>query len=119
MRIWGVMDDCIRTGVSTSERTLPGRLGLRRRAPMLYRRLMRGSVGCLSLSLFRGVILPLYLGSTLAWELQRCPLSDRVGHPGNPSGPRIAMQKLTKSLVRMRMEIFLALEYLQRALHEW
>ncbi|KAF9054320.1 serine dehydratase alpha chain-domain-containing protein [Panaeolus papilionaceus] len=42
MRIWGVMDECIRTGVSTSEHTLPGRLGLRRRAPMLYRRLMRG-----------------------------------------------------------------------------
>lgn len=44
MRIWSVMDDCIRTGVSTSETTLPGRLRLRRRAPMLYRRLMRGYV---------------------------------------------------------------------------
>jgi L-serine deaminase len=44
MRIWGVMDECIRTGVSTSDTTLPGRLGLRRRAPMLYRRLMRGCV---------------------------------------------------------------------------
>ncbi|TFY80953.1 hypothetical protein EWM64_g3058 [Hericium alpestre] len=42
MRIWRVMDDCIRTGVATTETTLPGRLGLRRRAPMLYRRLMRG-----------------------------------------------------------------------------
>ncbi|TDL23659.1 L-serine ammonia-lyase [Rickenella mellea] len=42
MRIWSVMDDCIRTGVATTETTLPGRLGLRRRAPMLYRRLMRG-----------------------------------------------------------------------------
>ncbi|KJA25672.1 hypothetical protein HYPSUDRAFT_84980 [Hypholoma sublateritium FD-334 SS-4] len=42
MRIWQVMDECIRTGVSTSETTLPGRLGVRRRAPMLYRRLMRG-----------------------------------------------------------------------------
>jgi L-serine deaminase len=42
MRIWSVMDDCIRIGVSTTETTLPGRLGLRRRAPMLYRRLMRG-----------------------------------------------------------------------------
>ncbi|KAF4611097.1 hypothetical protein D9613_006797 [Agrocybe pediades] len=42
MRIWEVMDECIRTGVSTSEKTLPGRLGLRRRAPILYRRLMRG-----------------------------------------------------------------------------
>lgn len=36
------MDECIHTGVSTSETTLPGRLRLRRRAPMLYRRLMRG-----------------------------------------------------------------------------
>ncbi|KIM56490.1 hypothetical protein SCLCIDRAFT_1220283 [Scleroderma citrinum Foug A] len=42
LRIWAVMDDCIRTGVSTTQKTLPGRLGLRRRAPMLYRRLMRG-----------------------------------------------------------------------------
>ncbi|KAI0793973.1 L-serine ammonia-lyase [Fomes fomentarius] len=42
MRIWGVMDDCIRTGVSSAEEKLPGRLGLRRRAPILYRRLMRG-----------------------------------------------------------------------------
>ncbi|EMD38868.1 hypothetical protein CERSUDRAFT_92905 [Gelatoporia subvermispora B] len=44
LRIWGVMDDCIRTGVSSTEEKLPGRLGLRRRAPMLYRRLMRGFV---------------------------------------------------------------------------
>ncbi|KZS94390.1 L-serine ammonia-lyase [Sistotremastrum niveocremeum HHB9708] len=42
MTIWRVMDECIRTGVTTAERTLPGRLGLRRRAPALYRRLMRG-----------------------------------------------------------------------------
>ncbi|KAK0467320.1 serine dehydratase alpha chain-domain-containing protein [Desarmillaria tabescens] len=41
-RIWEVMDDCIRAGVSAVDPTLPGRLGLRRRAPMLYRRLMRG-----------------------------------------------------------------------------
>lgn len=42
MRIWAVMDDCIRMGVTTTETTLPGRLRLRRRAPMLYQRLMRG-----------------------------------------------------------------------------
>lgn len=42
MRIWAVMDGCIRSGVVTSESTLPGRLKLRRRAPILYRRLMRG-----------------------------------------------------------------------------
>ncbi|KAI0033690.1 serine dehydratase alpha chain-domain-containing protein [Vararia minispora EC-137] len=41
-RIWSVMDDCIRTGVHAHEPKLPGRIGLRRRAPMLYRRLMRG-----------------------------------------------------------------------------
>lgn len=44
MRIWAVMDECIRSGVATAEKTLPGRLGLRRRAPILYRRLMRGWV---------------------------------------------------------------------------
>ncbi|KAF9078109.1 L-serine ammonia-lyase [Rhodocollybia butyracea] len=42
LRIWSVMDDCIRTGVSSTSPTLPGRLGLRRRAPILYKRLMRG-----------------------------------------------------------------------------
>lgn len=42
------MDACIRTGVSTSERTLPGSLGLHRRAPMLYQRLMRGFYPALS-----------------------------------------------------------------------
>jgi hypothetical protein len=44
MRIWNVMDQCIRTGVSTSETVLPGRLKLRRKAPMLYNRLLRGYV---------------------------------------------------------------------------
>lgn len=53
MEIWRVMDDCIRAGVSTTETTLPGRLGLRRRAPMLYRRLMRGYVSyCNVIGLF-------------------------------------------------------------------
>ncbi|KAG8682881.1 hypothetical protein FRC09_016462, partial [Ceratobasidium sp. 395] len=42
LKIWTVMDECIRTGVSSVEPELPGRLRLRRRAPMLYKRLMRG-----------------------------------------------------------------------------
>lgn len=42
MRIWRTMDDCIRAGVTSKVETLPGRLGLKRKAPMLYRRLMRG-----------------------------------------------------------------------------
>lgn len=37
-----VLKEQTRTGVATTETTLPGRLRLRRRAPMLYRRLMRG-----------------------------------------------------------------------------
>lgn len=36
------MDECIRSGVSTTSEVLPGRLGLARRAPKLYRRLMKG-----------------------------------------------------------------------------
>ncbi|CCO28496.1 L-serine dehydratase [Rhizoctonia solani AG-1 IB] len=42
LKIWATMDECIRTGVSSAETELPGRLRLRRRAPMLYKRLMRG-----------------------------------------------------------------------------
>ena len=37
MRIWTVMDECIRCGVSTAEEVLPGRLQLARKAPKLYR----------------------------------------------------------------------------------
>ncbi|ETW78941.1 hypothetical protein HETIRDRAFT_387140 [Heterobasidion irregulare TC 32-1] len=55
MRIWGVMDNCIRTGVHSTETTLPGRLGLRRRAPMLYRRLMRGFYPGLSIPHFPAI----------------------------------------------------------------
>ncbi|EUC59742.1 L-serine dehydratase [Rhizoctonia solani AG-3 Rhs1AP] len=42
LKIWTTMDECIRAGVSSTETELPGRLRLRRRAPMLYKRLMRG-----------------------------------------------------------------------------
>jgi len=55
MRIWAVMDDCIRSGVHTHETTLPGRLGLRRRAPLLYRRLMRGFYPGLSTPHFQAI----------------------------------------------------------------
>lgn len=61
-RIWQVMDDCIRTGVSAKESTLPGRLGLRRRAPMLYRRLMRG--------FYPGVSSPAMPAIESGWEPQ-------------------------------------------------
>ena len=36
------MDECIRTGVMSTEEVLPGRLRVRRRAATLYRRLFKG-----------------------------------------------------------------------------
>ena len=42
MRIWNVMDEGIRAGVHSTETVLPGSLKLKRRAPVLYSRLMRG-----------------------------------------------------------------------------
>ncbi|KAJ2686062.1 hypothetical protein IWW39_003879 [Coemansia spiralis] len=44
-RIWNVMDDSIRRGCLSTERKLPGRLNVRRRAPHLYQNLMRGIYG--------------------------------------------------------------------------
>jgi L-serine dehydratase len=41
MRIWRVMQDCVRRGFEASG-LLPGVLGVRRRAPKLYRQLMSG-----------------------------------------------------------------------------
>ena len=42
MRIWSVMDEGIRAGVHSTQEVLPGSLQMKRRAPKLYRRLMRG-----------------------------------------------------------------------------
>ncbi|HYB17737.1 MAG TPA: L-serine ammonia-lyase [Streptosporangiaceae bacterium] len=39
LRIWHVMQDCVRRGCQRTERTLPGGLKVRRRAPYLYRTL--------------------------------------------------------------------------------
>ncbi|KAJ2105546.1 hypothetical protein IW146_008177 [Coemansia sp. RSA 922] len=44
-RIWNVMDDSIRRGCLSTERKLPGRLNVHRRAPHLYQNLMRGIYG--------------------------------------------------------------------------
>ncbi|KAJ2552971.1 hypothetical protein GGH95_005709, partial [Coemansia sp. RSA 1836] len=44
-RIWSVMDDSIRRGCLSTERKLPGRLNVHRRAPHLYQNLMRGIYG--------------------------------------------------------------------------
>ena len=42
MRIWSVMDEGIRAGVHSDKEFLPGPLRMKRRAPHLYARLMRG-----------------------------------------------------------------------------
>ncbi len=50
VQIWTTMDECIRAGVESTEHALPGPLAVRRRAPSLYARLLRG--------LYRGASLP-------------------------------------------------------------
>lgn len=40
--VWGTMDACIRSGVTSTDKNLPGGLNVRRRAPGLYRRLQQG-----------------------------------------------------------------------------
>ncbi|PKI83304.1 hypothetical protein MVES_002800 [Malassezia vespertilionis] len=42
VRIWTVMDEGIRAGVLSEQETLPGSLRMKRRAPQLYAKLMRG-----------------------------------------------------------------------------
>ncbi|KIS71599.1 uncharacterized protein UMAG_00042 [Mycosarcoma maydis] len=42
VKIWTTMDECIRAGVENEEKILPGPLAVRRRAPQLYARLLRG-----------------------------------------------------------------------------
>ncbi|KAG8788445.1 hypothetical protein FRC19_004478 [Serendipita sp. 401] len=85
MRIWQVMDECIRTGVSTSEKVLPGRLGLRRRAPLLYQRLMRGFYP----GLYSGSTLPaIGSGSSLMTPAINAPaINIDVPDSPNPSSP--------------------------------
>ncbi|TXT10642.1 hypothetical protein VHUM_02147 [Vanrija humicola] len=42
MALWETMDGCIRNGVTSSDKHLPGGLNVRRRAPGLYKRLQQG-----------------------------------------------------------------------------
>ena len=42
IKIWTTMDECIRAGVENEDKVLPGPLAVRRRAPALYARLLRG-----------------------------------------------------------------------------
>ncbi|KAL1408854.1 hypothetical protein Q8F55_005668 [Vanrija albida] len=42
MALWETMDACIRNGVTSSDKHLPGGLNVRRRAPGLYKRLQQG-----------------------------------------------------------------------------
>lgn len=44
------MDGCIRNGVTSTEKTLPGGMNVKRRAPGLYRRLQKGFYPSIELS---------------------------------------------------------------------
>ena len=41
LHLWGVMQECVESGCTREERTLPGGLKVRRRAPELRERLRR------------------------------------------------------------------------------
>ncbi|KAI8069718.1 serine dehydratase alpha chain-domain-containing protein [Gongronella butleri] len=45
LRIWNTMDESIRNGVMATEERLPGGLNVRRRAPGLYQKLLKGLYG--------------------------------------------------------------------------
>ncbi|CAO3646152.1 unnamed protein product [Cunninghamella echinulata] len=45
LRIWNTMDDSIRNGVMATEERLPGGLNVKRRAPGLYQKLLKGLYG--------------------------------------------------------------------------
>ncbi|KAJ7074921.1 serine dehydratase alpha chain-domain-containing protein [Mycena belliarum] len=83
MRIWRVMDDCIRSGVSSTETTLPGRLRLRRRAPMLYRRLMRGFYPGIASSLNN----PLITAGSANWSADAAIGAPKAGLPSHSEQP--------------------------------
>ncbi|CUA78101.1 hypothetical protein RSOLAG22IIIB_02718 [Rhizoctonia solani] len=68
LKIWTTMDECIRAGVSSVETELPGRLRLRRRAPMLYKRLMRG-------------FYPAFYGGTGGPAIGAPPMSPALANP--------------------------------------
>ncbi|KAJ6625025.1 serine dehydratase alpha chain-domain-containing protein [Mycena sp. CBHHK59/15] len=99
IRIWGVMDDCIRIGVSSTETFLPGRLRLRRRAPMLYRRLMRGFYPGISSPLTN----PAITAGAAGWKPQEVLEAPRVGLPRHsesvidPDAPTLLQPKLSGS----------------------
>ncbi|KAH9479618.1 L-serine dehydratase [Psilocybe cubensis] len=97
MRIWQVMDECIRTGVSTSETTLPGRLGLRRRAPMLYRRLMRG--------FYPGVSAPMNENPKIAGGDAWAKVKAGAEAIGGPAAEKHAQEEADKEMARIRAAV--------------
>ncbi|KAE8212726.1 hypothetical protein CF327_g3653 [Tilletia walkeri] len=96
-RIWEVMDGCIRAGVHSTETHLPGSLRLKRRAPGLYRRLMRGFyvdevAGDASgpLALPRGAVPPLGdANSSSSNKEHKKDLQLRAAAAFRPSPPRL------------------------------
>lgn len=96
IKIWTTMDECIRAGVENTETTLPGPLAVRRRAPSLYARLLRG--------LYRGASLP---NPTAAPAAASAVASEGPGiespSPSRPASMDIVTQMGATGLTRTRM----------------
>ncbi|KAI8099102.1 L-serine ammonia-lyase [Halteromyces radiatus] len=103
LRIWNTMDDSIRNGVMAStEERLPGGLNVRRRAPGLYQKLLKGLYGPVPTK-------TTYQGSQIALPTSEPVVAENFGHHDKKSSP-LSLSVLPK---RQRKKFFLpALDYL-------
>ncbi|CAO3673581.1 unnamed protein product [Umbelopsis vinacea] len=101
LKIWNTMDESIRNGVMASnEAYLPGKLKVRRRAPALYNKLLKGLYGPISVSK--------YNDTQIAPTAN--PVTDLSGHRSPHSESPLSLSVLPK---RERKQFFLpALDYL-------
>lgn len=102
IKIWTTMDECIRAGVENTETTLPGPLAVRRRAPSLYARLLRG--------LYRGASLPTHAGGISGHRSVNSPVAEASSDgPGidnmsrQPASTDLIGQMGAAGLTRTRM----------------
>ncbi|KAI8331767.1 L-serine ammonia-lyase [Chlamydoabsidia padenii] len=105
LRIWNTMDESIRNGVmaNTEEDRLPGGLNIRRRAPRLYQKLLKGLYGHVLTN-------TTYQDSHIAISSCDSSTTKHDYHYGNEKLPSLSLSVLPK---RRRKKFFLpALDYL-------
>ncbi|KAI8333369.1 serine dehydratase alpha chain-domain-containing protein [Chlamydoabsidia padenii] len=104
LRIWNTMDDSIRNGVmADTEERLPGGLNVRRRAPGLYRKLLKGLYGPVPTK-------TTYHDSQIALPTSEPVVAESFDHRHHKKSSPLSLSVLPK---RQRKKFFLpALDYL-------